>query len=270
VASRVFVDHSHPVPSSTINHLRTPLTSTSERGSTSTLTLSLNHILHVSPSGVITRPQIPIPTISFLLCLWCSPLPSGLTTMGSCFSQPAGSSSGSAATPRPSPSTETQPNNHNKGDSLSRRVSRRLKGKSRRDTSSTHPSDYIEMNSNSAAILPSPSTSLSPRILLTSNPSTIAIFDAYPKAKYHFLVLPRYPFPAQNDPETTKSIARLDHLDDLQSVLTKTTREAREQIINQLSETAREVEEMIRDEMVKSEGVEWKIDMGFHAIPSLK
>lgn len=194
--------------------------------------------------------------------------------MGSCFSLPTDSSSGSA-TPPPPRIPPDQPDKARPGGTQ-RRASRILKGRGRRDTSTTHPSDYIEMNSNSAAILrqyatlPSPSTSLSPRVLLTANPSTIAIFDAYPKAKYHFLVLPRYPFPAQNDPESTSSIVRLDHLDDLQSVLTRTTREAREQIINQLAETAREVEEMVRDEMVKSEGVEWKIDVGFHAIPSLK
>lgn len=132
------------------------------------------------------------------------------------------------------------------------------------------------MNSNSAGVLrayatlPSPSSSLAPNVLLTSTPSAIAVFDAYPKAKYHFLVMPRYPFPPQNNPDSTKSIVRLEHLDDLRSLLTKTSREAREQIVGQLAETAREVEEMIRDEMVKSEGMEWKIDVGFHAIPSLK
>lgn len=140
--------------------------------------------------------------------------------------------------------------------------------------SSIPPLEAFEMNNpgvlRTYATLPSPSTSLSPRVLLTSSPSTIAIFDAYPKAKYHFLVLPRYPFPPQSDPDSGKSIVQLNHLDDLRSLLTKTGREAREQVISQLAETAREVEEMIRDEMVKSEGVEWKIDVGFHAIPSLK
>ncbi|KAI9631972.1 HIT-like domain-containing protein [Dioszegia hungarica] len=120
------------------------------------------------------------------------------------------------------------------------------------------------------ATLPSPSTSLPPRVLLSHNASTLAIFDAYPKAKYHFLVLPRYPFPSNNDPESTRSICRLSDLDDLRSLLTKTTRDAREQIVGQMAEMAREVEEMIRDEMVKSEGWEWRIDVGFHAIPSLK
>lgn len=135
--------------------------------------------------------------------------------------------------------------------------------------------EWISMNSSGAvlrsyATLPNPASALSPRVLLTSNPSTIAIFDAYPKAKYHFLVLPRYPFPPQSNPDSTRSIVQLNHMDDLRSLLLKPSREAREQVINALADAAREVEEMIRDEMVKEEGVEWKIDVGFHAIPSLK
>lgn len=188
--------------------------------------------------------------------------------MGSCLSSPSSSPSGS---PIPTPPLRTAGNSRPDGT----RLSQRDKGKGKA-IATYPPSGNTEMNSSSAAVLrtyatlPSPSTSLSPKVLLISNPSTIAIFDAYPKAKYHFLVLPRYPFPGQNDPDSTKSICRLDHLDDLKSLLTKTSREAREQIVGQLAETAREVEEMVRDEMVKSEGVEWKIDVGFHAIPSLK
>jgi diadenosine tetraphosphate (Ap4A) HIT family hydrolase len=120
------------------------------------------------------------------------------------------------------------------------------------------------------ATLPKPSTALPPSTLLLSTPHTIAILDAYPKAKYHFLILPRHPFAPRSEPEETRSIARLSDLDDLRSLLTKTSPEVREQIIGALAETASEVEEMIRDEMVKTEGFEWGIDIGFHAIPSMK
>ena len=120
------------------------------------------------------------------------------------------------------------------------------------------------------ATLPDPASSLSASTLLLSTPNTIAIFDAYPKAKYHFLVLPRYPFPPQSHPESTKSIVKLDVLDDLKSLLLKAGAEQREEVINTMAEMAGEIEEMIRDEMVKTEGFEWKIDVGFHAIPSMK
>ena len=120
------------------------------------------------------------------------------------------------------------------------------------------------------ATLPDPAFSLPASTLLLSTPNTIAIFDAYPKAKYHFLVLPRYPFPPQSNPESTRSIVKLDVLDDLKSLLLTAGAEQREEVINAMAEMAREIEEMIRDEMVKTEGFEWKIDVGFHAIPSMK
>lgn len=122
----------------------------------------------------------------------------------------------------------------------------------------------------SYATIRKPPQSIPASTLLFANPGTMAIFDAYPKAKYHFLVLPRYPFPPQANPESTTSIVRLEHLDDLKSLLTKTSREVRDEIIGTMLESAREVEEMIRDEMVKVDGFEWNIQVGFHAIPSMK
>ncbi len=122
----------------------------------------------------------------------------------------------------------------------------------------------------SYATLPNPATSISASTLLISSPNTIAIFDAFPKAKYHFLILPRYPFPPQADPESKTSIVKLDTLDDLKTLLLKGGAEGREEVINAMADMAREVEEMIRDEMIKTEGFEWRIDVGFHAIPSMK
>jgi aprataxin len=119
------------------------------------------------------------------------------------------------------------------------------------------------------AALAHPSSALPPSTLLLSTPQTIAIFDAFPKAKYHFLVLPRYPFPPQSDPDSRTSLVQLDAFDDLRSLL-KTSPDIREQVIDAMADTAREVEEMIRDEMIKTEGWEWRVDIGFHAIPSMK
>lgn len=98
----------------------------------------------------------------------------------------------------------------------------------------------------------------------------MVVFDSYPKAKYHFLVLPRYPFPPQSDPDSDESIVSIETLDDLKSLLRKAGADQREEVLRAMAETAREVEEMIRDEMLKTEGFEWKIDVGFHAIPSMK
>lgn len=120
------------------------------------------------------------------------------------------------------------------------------------------------------ATVSSPTKSIPPNVLLFSNQQCLVIFDAYPKAKYHFLVLPRYPFPGQSDLDSRESIVKLDQLDDLKSLLIRAKRGTRDQVLHAMMDTAREVEEMIRDEMVKTEGFEWKIDIGFHAVPSMK
>lgn len=123
----------------------------------------------------------------------------------------------------------------------------------------------------------SPSVQIPPSVLLTHNDQCIAIFDAFPKAKYHFLILPRHPFPSTRDSSDTsdtddqheRSLCRLDDLNDLSSVLLRTG-PAREQILDAMINLAKEVEEMIQDEMMKTEGFVWGVDMGFHAVPSMQ
>ena len=46
----------------------------------------------------------------------------------------------------------------------------------------------------SYATLADPARNLAPSVHLVSNNHAVTIFDKYPKARYHFLVLPRYPF----------------------------------------------------------------------------
>lgn len=94
--------------------------------------------------------------------------------------------------------------------------------------------------------------------LLLENESCIAIFDKYPKAKYHILILPRIPY------FHTSSERQLDSL---ASVLQHNN--ARE-IVSAMAEMATEVEEMIVDEMVKTEGFRWGVNVGFHAVPSMR
>ena len=41
-------------------------------------------------------------------------------------------------------------------------------------------------------------------------------------------------------------------------------------MIESMRSMAGEVVEMIRDEMMKTEGFTWGVDLGFHAIPSMR
>jgi aprataxin len=120
------------------------------------------------------------------------------------------------------------------------------------------------------ALVESPSTQIPASVLLIDSPQCITIFDAYPKAKYHFLVLPRHPFLSGPEGEGTKSLCSVDNLDDLESVMTRTSKEARREIVGAMSSMAKEVVEMIRDEMMKTEGFTWGVDVGFHAEPSMR
>jgi aprataxin len=114
------------------------------------------------------------------------------------------------------------------------------------------------------ALVKSPSTQIPPSTLLIESPECIAIFDAYPKAKYHFLVLPRPFIPSGS----TRPIST-DDLDDLRSLLDM-NKDARKEVVQAIRAMAEEVVEMVKDEMMKTEGFTWGVDMGFHAVPSMK
>lgn len=116
------------------------------------------------------------------------------------------------------------------------------------------------------ACVRSPSTQIPASTLLTYDDKTIAIFDAFPKAKYHFLVLPRYPFPTT----AAGSTVRLNDLESLSSVITRPSYDVAREVITAMADMAKEVEEMIQDEMMKTEGFVWGVDMGFHAVPSMQ
>nr|XP_019014889.1 aprataxin [Kwoniella pini CBS 10737]OCF53670.1 aprataxin [Kwoniella pini CBS 10737] len=210
--------------------------------------------------------------------------------MGNCFAPISSNSSSTETSPRdtaPNPSTTQigEPNEEQRLQPTSIGSNREISssGPSRRQSTTLgrlnkhkRTSSLFSMVGPSLdalrnyATLPNPQNSLSASTLLLSSKTCLAVFDAYPKAKYHFLVLPRYPFPPQSDPESKESITSLNSLNDLKSILLKTTPSAREEILQNMNNMANEVEEMIRDEMLKSEGFEWKVDIGFHAIPSMK
>lgn len=104
--------------------------------------------------------------------------------------------------------------------------------------------------------------SLPPNVLLLETPRCIAVFDAYPKAMYHFLVLPKIPFVVSD----TKQLKEAE-LDNLSTLLQDPDYK---DVLAALTEAATEVVDMVRDEMVKTHGFEWQINTGFHSIPSMR
>lgn len=106
-------------------------------------------------------------------------------------------------------------------------------------------------------------TSISPTTLLRYTSSTATIFDKYPKAQYHFLILPRI------DPKVPSRTTGALH--DLKSLLRLGKAEA-SKVLKDLEVESLVVEGMIKDEMQRTygEGVEWQVMKGFHAVQSMK
>jgi aprataxin len=59
-------------------------------------------------------------------------------------------------------------------------------------------------------------------------------------------------------------------LSSLHSLLTTISATTALQVLETLHQTSLEVVEMIKDEMLKTEGFEWGIEVGFHAVPSMR
>lgn len=95
-------------------------------------------------------------------------------------------------------------------------------------------------------------------VLLQYSSFSLTVFDLYPKAKFHFLVLPRH-----TGGETPK------HLKDLQSLLAS-GRKNTLKILQPLNEDALKARETIEEEMVRRYGAKWGINIGFHAVPSME
>ncbi|GAA6061473.1 hypothetical protein JCM10212_002552 [Sporobolomyces blumeae] len=114
----------------------------------------------------------------------------------------------------------------------------------------------------SYARLKDPEKDLPPGVWLASDDATLTIFDGFEKAKFHFLVLPRDPFPLANG-----GILASSSLDSL-STLVKSPDKL--QVLRALKRQAFEVKEMIEDEMQKEYGWTWAIHVGFHAVESMK
>ncbi|GAA5950751.1 hypothetical protein JCM3765_000596 [Sporobolomyces pararoseus] len=103
-------------------------------------------------------------------------------------------------------------------------------------------------------------------VCLEFNNETLTIFDGFEKAKYHFLILPRDPFPIDlSKGEKPIPSNQLDSLSNLMKSPLKL------KVLKSLEKQAERVKKMIQDEMKKDyKGFVWDVKIGFHAVESMK
>ncbi|KAI0046697.1 hypothetical protein FA95DRAFT_1559820 [Auriscalpium vulgare] len=90
-------------------------------------------------------------------------------------------------------------------------------------------------------------------------PTTLTVFDAFPKALFHLLVLPRPALAPELSPFDLASLrALLRHKDSARRVLLA------------LREAADAARATVREEMRARYGFEWDVWTGFHAVPSME
>lgn len=107
----------------------------------------------------------------------------------------------------------------------------------------------------------SPNT-LPPNIYFHHTDNTVTIFDAYPKAIFHFLVLPRIskePYSASNLISLKKFLAS-----------PQVGKERAHELIQTLKDDAEEIVEKIGDEMMDRFGFKWQVYTAFHAVQSME
>lgn len=119
--------------------------------------------------------------------------------------------------------------------------------------------DYSILQKYAKMFESSPS-SLPPTLLLVNTATSLALFDKYPKAIYHFLVLPRI---------LAGSEFTAEDLTNLQILLGKGKKPAVKALLEGLKKDAEMVKEMVEKEMIKKYGYKWDVWIGFHAVPSL-
>ncbi|KAI5121692.1 hypothetical protein M0805_002767 [Coniferiporia weirii] len=117
-----------------------------------------------------------------------------------------------------------------------------------------------------------PPSALPPDILLTHTEHTLTIFDAFPKAHFHFLVLPRVPQAAPG--------IRVEHLTSLRTLLAsegsgKGKGKGKEKenmvvtLLRHMRDDAASVRALVEAEMRERYGFVWGVNVGFHAVPSM-
>ena len=89
--------------------------------------------------------------------------------------------------------------------------------------------------------------------------------------KYHFLILPRLPLTLPTPSTSTSRSDQIDyHPTDLYSLRTVLAHPHPLILLEELKRAAVDCVEMVMDEMRKTEGFEWDVQVGFHAVPSMK
>ena len=104
--------------------------------------------------------------------------------------------------------------------------------------------------------------SLPPNIHFAHTENTVTIFDAYPKAIFHFLVLPR----VGEEPYSAATLTTLKRF----MTSSKTDKKQAEELVRKLKVDAEDVKEKIEEEMMERFGFKWPIYMGFHAVQSME
>jgi aprataxin len=108
------------------------------------------------------------------------------------------------------------------------------------------------------ALKSSPATSLPSSVLYGCTDDTLTIFDYYPKAIFHFLILPR--------PRASLNVHALSNLRSLLRLDKKLAKAC----LLQLQDAAQVLRTEIEAEMVNRYGFKWDIWVGFHALPSME
>lgn len=104
-------------------------------------------------------------------------------------------------------------------------------------------------------------TALPPTVYFSHTQHTLTIFDAYPKALFHFLVLPRL-------------LSRVERprpdLTDLRALLRRRASADAQETLRVLADEAARLRGVIAEEMRARYGFVWDIWAGFHAVPSME
>jgi aprataxin len=103
-------------------------------------------------------------------------------------------------------------------------------------------------------------SSIPPTLLLANTETSLTLFDKYPKAMYHFLVLPRI---------LAKSSFTAQDLTNLQTLLEKGKTTEAKSLVQGLKNDAETAKGMIEKEMINKHGYKWDVWIGFHAVPSM-
>lgn len=99
-------------------------------------------------------------------------------------------------------------------------------------------------------------TALPPTVYFSHTKHTLTIFDAYPKALFHFLVLPRLSADDESD------------LTDLRTLLRQHA--SGPETLRVLADEAARLRGVVEEEMRARYGFAWDVWVGFHAVPSME